>query len=98
MIHIRYKEPRPGLLPESKNTYEVMYMKKGIVRIVVGLILVGLQLLSVVGNLSAGASLPSLFGSGALFAFNLIYFLSYYLIGIIGLILLISGISAYTNN
>lgn len=61
-------------------------MKKGIVRISVGVILIVLQILSMIGNAYAEDS-PQFKG-------NIIYLLGYYLVGIIGLIMIAWGVVA----
>lgn len=73
-------------------------MKRGIVRIVLGLILITLQIMSVIGNHMSGAIAFSPPVSSAQLLYDLIFYSSYYSIGIIGLILLISGLFAYIRS
>lgn len=73
-------------------------MKRGIVRIVLGLILITLQIMSVIGNHMSGAIAFSPPASSAQLLYDLIFYSSYYSIGIIGLILLISGLFAYIRS
>ena len=80
-------------------------MKKGIVRMIIGAIMIGFQILSMLGSLRAGISLPSLsaiynsywYVSYELALYDLVYFMSYYSIGILGVILFMSGIYAYNK-
>lgn len=71
-------------------------MKKGVVRIVLGSILIILQVMSVVGNTLAGkgSSIQISFDSIALFVYDLIFLVSYFFVGIVGAILLVSGLIA----
>lgn len=71
-------------------------MKKGIVRVIVGLILIILQVMSVVGNALAGTgrSIQISFDTLALFVSDLIFLISYFFVGIVGAILIISGLIA----
>lgn len=72
-------------------------MKKGLPRIIIGCILIFFQLLSVIGNSLTGNHLGIHFTSFYAFLGDLITLLSYYSIGIIGTILLISGIVVYNH-
>lgn len=72
-------------------------MRKGIARIISGIVLLCFQLMSVLGLMKSGMPLPTIHGSGYAFWYDLIYLLSYYLIGIVGMISLISGVFAYTK-
>ena len=65
-------------------------MKKGIVRISVGAILIALQILSMIGNAYAGAPSP--------FNGDVFYMLGYFLVGIIGVITLVCGLIAFFGN
>ncbi len=65
-------------------------MKKGKIRIVLGTILIVLQLLGMIGNPGGLSMLPYAFTS--VYAFS--YCLGYFCFGIIGIILLSSGLSA----
>lgn len=69
-------------------------MRKGIVRIVVGVILVLLQIMSMVGNASAGNALTTSMAT----SYSAGHMLGYYMIGIIGLALLIWGIVAFNKS
>ena len=58
------------------------------VKIIIGAILIGLQILSYIGNMAAGSL--SFFST---FSVNeIVYFLGYNLIGIVGLVFLLLGI------
>ena len=70
-------------------------MRKGKTRIVLGAILIILQLVSFAGNAKTGNGIQISFASPALFVYDLIVFVSYCFIGIVGMVLLISGIVAY---
>ena len=72
-------------------------MKKGITRIVLGTILISLQALSIVGGLKSGYHISISTATMALFLYDLIFLVSYLLVGIIGIILLISGLFAYNK-
>ena len=66
--------------------------KKGMVRIVIGAILVGFQILGLIGNFfDYGSILPPLGGS---VGYNAGFLLGYFLFGIIGVLLLVFGINA----
>lgn len=67
-------------------------MKKGKARIIVGVILIVLQIMSLAGNAKAGISiqLSSLY--------DITYLIGYFLVGIIGVVLLIFGIIAYRKS
>lgn len=67
--------------------------------IIVGAIMIGIQLLSIMGNINMGTfdfftNVPNL----SVFIFDLISFCSFNLIGIIGLILLIIGLAKCNKN
>lgn len=66
-------------------------MKKGIKRIVAGSILITLQILSLIGG---NPEFVISFDNIGIFLFDLIYLLSYFAIGILGVFLLLSGIAA----
>jgi hypothetical protein len=80
-------------------------MKKGIVRMIIGAIMIGFQIFSMLGSMKAGISIPSLssvytsslYVSYELALYDLVYFMSYYSIGILGVILFLSGIYAYNK-
>ncbi|MBQ9986349.1 MAG: hypothetical protein IJP38_08600 [Oscillospiraceae bacterium] len=66
--------------------------KKGMVRIILGAILVGFQVLGIIGNLlNEGYLIPPIQGSAG---YSAGYILGYFLFGIIGIILLAFGINA----
>ena len=67
-------------------------MKKGKVRFVLGIVLVVLQAISIMGNAKAGISMQVSFVSLGVLVYDLIFLVSYNLVGIIGIILLVSGI------
>ena len=71
--------------------------RRGVARIIIGTILIVLQTLSAIGNALAGVKIQLSFKTLAVFIYDLVYLISYFFIGIIGLILLISGIVAYTK-
>lgn len=72
-------------------------MKKGLPRIIIGCILIGFQLLSVIGNSLTGNHLGISFTSIYAFIGDLISLLTYYFSGILGVILLISGLIIYNR-
>lgn len=72
-------------------------MKKGLVRIIIGCILIFFQALSVMGNCAQGQVISISFANTSVFLFDLISLISYFLVGIIGTILLISGLVAYNR-
>lgn len=72
--------------------------KKGIPLIVIGIILIFLQLLSLVGNMLSGVEFQLSTDTFTLFLFDLSYLLGYFLIGILGVILLIVGIVRYKKS
>lgn len=67
-------------------------MKKGIARIVLGAVLIAFQVMSFIGNAGVGFNLS--FDSLASFVFDLISLVSYWFFGIVGVIILVSGIIA----
>lgn len=70
-------------------------MRKGVIRIILGLLLIILQALSVFGNYQNGIiSFPQPVSSGQLL-FDLTFYLSYYSVGIVGMVLLASGLFAF---
>ena len=70
-------------------------MKRGKVRIVLGMILIVIQLLSVLGNYKTGQHITVTFANPAVFIYELIYLVSYFFVGILGMILVASGMFAY---
>jgi len=70
-------------------------MKKGKTRIIIGLVLIFLQLLSVFGNTKSGIGISLSFNNFSVFLYDLLFLLGYLWIGITGFILLISGFIAY---
>ena len=72
-------------------------MKKGTIRIVIGIILIVLQLFSLLGNARSGVGIKISFESLAVFIYDLISMVSYYFVGFLGLVLMISGIVARTK-
>lgn len=72
-------------------------MKSGKLRIVLGVILIVLQLISIAGNAKAGISSQLSFESLGVFVFDLLSLISYYFVGTVGVILLVSGVVAYTK-
>ena len=73
-------------------------MKKGIKRIIAGIILIVLQTMSIIGNASAGIGIQLSFASATAFFYDLLFLFGYLFFGIIGLILLIWGITAYNKS
>ena len=69
-------------------------MKKGVARIIVGTVLILLQIMSFIGNAHAGIGIQISFDSIAVFAYDLVVLISYCFLGIVGVILLVSGIIA----
>ena len=69
--------------------------RQGKIRIVLGTVLLLLQGFSIWGNYMAGTLYIPIPTSAAQFAFDLIFLISSNFIGILGLILLISGLVAF---
>lgn len=69
-------------------------MKKGKARIVIGIILIVLQVMSIAGNAKVGRGVEISFDS----VYDLVYSIGYMLAGIIGVVLLILGIRAYVKS
>ena len=67
---------------------------KGTKRIVIGAILAVFQLMSLLGNAKSGVEIQLSFDSLAVFMYDLIFAVSYCFVGIVGVVLLISGIIA----
>jgi hypothetical protein len=72
-------------------------MKKGKKRIILGASLVVLQIMSFFGSAKTGIDIHLSFDSFALFAYDMIGLISCCFVGIIGAILLISGVRAYAT-
>lgn len=70
-------------------------MRKGIIRIGTGCILTCLQLLSDMGNAKAGYVYAISFDNASVFAYDVIFFISSHIIGILGIILLASGLTSF---
>lgn len=66
-------------------------MKKGKKRITAGCILVFLQALAVIGNLKEGVAIDLDFSNPMVVLYDLIFLLSYYFVGIVGVILIACG-------
>ena len=64
-------------------------MKKGKIRIIIGCVLIVLQILGIIGNSKSGLSFNLSFDNIEIFLYDLIFLIGYFLIGIIGIILLI---------
>ena len=73
-------------------------MKKGIKRIVAGSIMIILQVLSLIGNAKVGIGIQLSFYSVEVFLYDLMYLVGYLFVGIVGAILLIWGINAYSKD
>lgn len=67
-------------------------MKKGKARIIVGVILIVLQIMSLAGNANVGM----IFQLSSLY--DITYLIGYFLVGIVGVVLLISGIVSCLKN
>ena len=72
-------------------------MRKGKIRIITGCILIVLQILGIIGNAKTGLSFNLSFDNIGIFLYDLIFLIGYFLIGIIGVILLITGLIAYNK-
>lgn len=72
-------------------------MKKGKARIIIGLVLIFLQLLSVLGNAKSGIGISLSFNNFEIFLYDLLFLLGSLWSGILGLILLISGLISYNK-
>lgn len=70
-------------------------MKKGILRIILGLVLIALQIMSIIGNSISDTISYQMPSSTGQLLYDLISQLSYYSVGIIGLAILLSGICAF---
>ena len=73
-------------------------MKKGVVGILTGIVLIVIQLMSVMGNIKAGTPLPSIQGPGLLMVYDLFSCFGFYLIGIVVILLLVIGKFQYENS
>ena len=69
-------------------------MKKGLSRIIVGILFIIIQMLGLTGTAKAGVEVQLSFESLSLFAYTLMYLVGYYFVGILGAVFLISGIIA----
>lgn len=72
-------------------------MRKGIVRIVLGCVLILLQIMSIIGN-PAGMKISISFANLYVFFYDVLFILGAYMVGIIGVILLVFGIRAFKNS
>ena len=68
-------------------------MKKGTARIGLGCTLIVLQILSIMGNIKTGVSFSFSFASIPSFLYSLMFALGYYFVGLLGAIMLLSGLS-----
>ena len=73
-------------------------MKKGVGQILSGIVLIVIQLMSVMGNIKAGTPLPSIQGTGLLMVYDLFHCFGFYLIGIVGILLLVIGKFRYEKS
>lgn len=73
-------------------------MKKGIIRIVLGCILIVLQALSIMGNVKVGINYTLDFTNIYTLIYSSLYLLGSCLVGIVGIILLLSGVIAQRKN
>lgn len=73
-------------------------MRKGIFRIIIGVFLILLQTISVIGNASAGVGIQISFSSVAVLVYDIIGLVSYFFVGIVGCLLLFSGIIAFVKS
>lgn len=69
-------------------------MRKGKARIVIGIIMIALQIMSMVGNSNSGNTVPIDMTNTYSIAFSI----GYYAIGLIGLLMLIWGIVAFVRS
>lgn len=69
--------------------------RKGKVRIGIGSVLTCLQILSAIGNLKSGYAYSIGFDTPALFLYDLFFYISSNIFGIVGIILLASGLISY---
>lgn len=69
-------------------------MRKGKARIVIGIIMIALQIMSMVGNSNSGNTVPV----DTTNAYNIAFSIGYYAIGLIGLLMLIWGIVAFVRS
>lgn len=69
-------------------------MNKGTKRIIIGVVLIVLQLLSIIGNAKAGVNFQLSFASVSVFLYDLVILLTSNLVGVAGLVCLISGVVA----
>lgn len=70
-------------------------MRRGKTRITTGCIFIMLQILSAIGNAKSGHGYSAGFDNPALFMYDLIFYISSHILGIVGIILLCSGMIAY---
>lgn len=70
-------------------------MRQGKTRIIIGAVLTILQIMSIAGNAKTGSGIQISFSSLGVMVFDLIYLASYWFIGVLGVIILVSGIMAY---
>lgn len=73
-------------------------MKKGIGRIVIGAAMIVFQVVMLIANLRTGTQPGFSLDSASAFFYDLFCWLGYFLIGAIGIILLVRGILAYKKN
>lgn len=69
-------------------------MKPGIIRIIIGTIMLVLQTLAIIGNSQNGHPLTISFSNPAIFLYDLIVLLSFCFVGIVGVICFVSGLIA----
>lgn len=73
-------------------------MRRGKTRIVFGILMILTQCISLAGNAKAGVGIQFSMDTLATLAFDLGFILSYFFVGIVGVILLVSGIVAYVKS
>ncbi len=69
--------------------------RKGKIRIGIGSVLTCLQILSAIGNAKSGFVYSISFDTPALFLYDLVFYISSHIFGIVGIILLASGLISY---
>lgn len=73
-------------------------MKKGIVRIIVGIVLIAINILAIAMDLKYGNKIGLYFDNIQVFFYSLFYLIGYFLNGILGTILLVFGVRAYIKS
>lgn len=79
---------------KTNSDSPLLETKQGLKRTIIGSVLIVVQLLSVIGNVSVGNQLYFSVKNFETFLFSLMYCFGYFLIGIIGLVILVAGLIA----